>query len=104
MILEQIYEVDFTDTSFGFRPGRSCHDALKALGTNIGTKRVNFISDSDIRSFFDEVDHDKLLELLQTRISDQRMLRLIARFLRAGVMIDGDWWRTDKGVPQGSVL
>ena len=104
MILEQIYEVDFMDTSFGFRPGRSCHDALKALGSNIGTKRVNFISDSDIRAFFDEVDHDKLVELLRIRISDEQLLRLIVRFLKAGVMIDGDWWRTDKGVPQGSVL
>jgi len=104
MIFVQIYEVDFIDDSYGFRPGRSCHDALKALGKIIGTRKVNFISDSDIRSFFDEVDHDKLLELLQTRIGDKRMLRLIARFLKAGVMIDGDWWRTDKGVPQGSVL
>jgi RNA-directed DNA polymerase len=104
MILERIYEVDFSDDSFGFRPGRSCHDALKTLGRNIGTRRVNFISDSDIRAFFDEVDHDKLLDLLRVRISDDRVLRLVARFLRAGVMIDGDWWRTDKGVPQGSVL
>lgn len=104
MILEQIYEVDFHDDSYGFRPGRSCHDALKTLGRNIGSRKVNFISDSDIRAFFDEVDHDKLLELLRIRISDQRMLRLIHRFLKAGVMIDGDWWKTDKGVPQGSVL
>ena len=104
MILEQIYEVDFIDISFGFRPGRSCHDALKALGLNIGTKRVNFISDSDIRAFFDEVNHDELVELLRIRISDEQLLRLIVRFLKAGVMIDGDWWRTDKGVPQGSVL
>jgi len=104
MILEQIYEVDFSDDSYGFRPGRSCHDALKTLGRNIGSRKVNFISDSDIRAFFDEVDHDKLLELLRIRISDQRMLRLIVRFLQAGVMIDGDWWKTDKGVPQGSVL
>jgi group II intron reverse transcriptase/maturase len=104
MILEQIYEVDFIDDSFGSRPGRSCHDALKALGQKIGRRRVNFISDSDIRSFFDEVDHDKLLELLRIRIRDKRMLRLITRFLRAGVMIDGDWWRTAKGISQGSVL
>ncbi len=104
MVLERIYEVDFIDTSFGFRPGRSCHDALKALGSIIGTKRVNFISDSDIRAFFDEVDHDKLIELLRIRISDEKLLRLIVRFLKAGVMIDGDWWKTDKGVPQGSVL
>ena len=104
MILEQIYEVDFSDDSYGFRPGRSCHDALKTLGRNIGAKKVNFISDSDIRAFFDEVDHDKLHELLRIRITDQRLLRLIVRFLKAGVMIDGDWWKTDKGVPQGSVL
>ena len=104
MVLEQIYEVDFSDDSYGFRPGRSCHDALKALGKNIGTRKVNFISDSDIRAFFDEVDHDKLLDLLRIRISDDRMLWLIFRFLKAGVTIDGDWWKTDKGVPQGSVL
>jgi group II intron reverse transcriptase/maturase len=104
MIIERIYEVDFIDQSFGFRPGRSCHDALKTIGRTIGTKKVNFISDSDIRSFFDEVDHSKLLELLQIRIGDNRLLRLVARFLKAGVMIDGDWWKTPKGVPQGSVL
>lgn len=104
MILEQVYEVDFVDNSYGFRPERSCHDALKALGQIIGTKKVNFISDSDIRGFFDEVDHAKLMELLQNRISDQRMLRLIFRFLKAGVMIGGDWWKPERGVPQGSVL
>lgn len=104
MILEQIYEVDFIDNSYGFRPGRSCHDALKTIGKTIGTKKVNFISDSDIRAFFDEVDHDKLLELLQLRIKDQRMLRLILRFLKSGVMIDGAWWKSERGVPQGSVL
>ena len=104
MILERVYEVDFHDDSYGFRPGRSCHDALKTLGHQIGTKKVNFVSDSDIRAFFDEVDHDQLVELLRIRIKDQRMLRLVSRFLKAGVMIDGDWWRTTKGVPQGSVL
>lgn len=104
MILERIYEVDFSDSSFGFRPKRSCHDALKDLGRIIGTRKVNFISDSDIRAFFDEVDHEKMLELLRIRVSDPAILRLIDRFLHAGVMIDGDWWRTDKGVPQGSVL
>ena len=104
MVIEQIYEVDFIDNSYGFRPARSCHDALKSLGKTIGTKKVNFISDSDIRAFFDEVDHDKLVELLRIRIRDQRLLRLIVRFLKAGVMIDGDWWKSERGVPQGSVL
>ena len=103
-IRDRIYEVDFIDDSYGFRPGRSCHDALKTLGRQIGTRKVNFVSDSDIRSFFDEVDHGKLLELLQIRIRDKRLLRLIARFLKAGVMIDGDWWKSERGVPQGSVL
>jgi len=77
---------------------------LKSLGKTIGTKKANFISDSDIRAFFDEVDHNHLLDLLQIRTKDSRMLRLIARFLKAGVMIDGDWWKSDRGVPQGSVL
>lgn len=104
MILERIYEVDFSDTSYGFRPGRSCHDALRDLGQIIATKKVNWISDADIKGFFDNVSHEHLVELLRKRISDPRMLSLIERFLKAGVMINGDWWNTDKGVPQGSVL
>ena len=91
MILEQIYEVDFTDDSFGFRPGRSCHNALKALGRKIGTKRVNFISDSDIRSFFDEVDHDKLLELLQVRIGDSDNWRNLMSYRDAVTALVSHW-------------
>jgi RNA-directed DNA polymerase len=104
MILERIYEVDFLEVSHGFRPGRSCHGALKELGHVIATKKVNFVSDSDIRGFFDNVDLEKLVELLRIRVQDPKLLKLIGRFLKAGVMIDGDWWKTDKGVPQGSVL
>jgi len=104
MILERIYEVDFCDTSFGFRPGRSCHNALGALGKIIATRKVNWISDSDIKGFFDHVNHDQLLELLQARIGDPRMLRLIERFLKAGVMIEDRRYKTDEGVPQGSGL
>jgi len=104
MILERIYEVDFCDTSYGFRPGRSCHDALSALGQIIATKKVNWISDADIRGFFDHVCHDRLVELLRRRISDPRLLALIVRFLRCGVMIDGQRRDTPEGVPQGSVL
>ena len=91
MILERIYEVDFVDTSYGFRPGRSCHDALRDLGRIIATKKVSWISDADIRGFFDNVSHQRLVELLRKRIGDPRMLALIERFLKAGVMIDGDW-------------
>lgn len=104
MILERIYEVDFCDTSYGFRPGRSCHAALAALGQIIATKKVNWISDADIRGFFDNVCHEKLLELLGQRIADPRMLWLIRRFLKAGVMVEGLREDTDDGVPQGAVL
>jgi group II intron reverse transcriptase/maturase len=104
MILERIYEVDFCATSYGFRPGRSCHDALKALGQTIVTKKVNWISDADIKGFFDNVSHEQLVELLEQRIGDPRMLWLIGCFLKAGVMIEGRREDTDEGVPQGSVL
>jgi len=103
-ILERIYEVDFCDTSYGFRPGRSCHGALAALGQTIATKKVNWISDADIRGFFDHVNHEQLMELLGQRIGDPRMLWLVQRFLTAGVMIAGHREDTDQGVPQGSVL
>jgi len=104
MVLERIYETDFSDVSYGFRPGRSCHEALSALGRIICTKKVNWISDADIRGFFDNVCHERLIELLGRRISDPRMLWLIGRFLKAGVTINGHRFSTDEGVPQGSVL
>ena len=104
MILERIYEVDFCNTSYGFRPDRSCHQALSVLGEIIATRKVNWISDADIKGFFDNVSHSSLLELLKKRIDDPRMLWLIERFLHAGVMIDGQRHDTDSGVPQGSVL
>lgn len=104
MILERIYEVDFCDTSYGFRPDRSCHQALSVLGEIIATRKVNWISDADIKGFFDNVSHPQLLELLKQRIDDPRMLWLIERFLHAGVMIEGQRHDTDSGVPQGSVL
>ena len=104
IILARIYEVDFCDTSYGFRPKRSCHKALAALGKIIATKKVNWISDADIKGFFDNVSHEKLGELLRQRIGDPRMLRLFERFLQAGVMIEGRREETDDGVPQGSVL
>jgi len=104
MILERIYEVDFCDTSYGFRPGRSCHGALSVLGQIIATKKVNWISDADIRGFFDNVCHERLVELLQQRVSDPQMLALVERFLKSGVTIEGQRLETDEGVPQGSVL
>jgi len=104
MILEQIYEVDFHDTSYGFRPRRSCHQALSVLGQNIATRKVNWISDADIKGFFDNVCHERLDELLRIRISDPKLLALIRRFLKAGVMIEDQRFDTEDGVPQGASL
>lgn len=104
MILEPIYEAEFSDASYGFRPGRSCHGALAALGQIISTRKANWISDADIKGFFDNVSHEHLVELLRSRISDPRMLELITRFLKCGVMIEGRREATDDGVPQGACL
>lgn len=104
MILEPIYEADFQEASYGFRPGRSCHQALATLGQIIATKKVNWISDADIKGFFDNVSHEHLERLLRKRVSDPRMLALIVRFLNSGVMIDGQLEATDDGVPQGACL
>jgi group II intron reverse transcriptase/maturase len=104
MILERIYEVDFYDNSYGYRPGKSCHQALGELGKVIATRKVNWISDADIQGFFDNVSHEHLMMFLRQRIADPRLLRLIQKFLEAGVMIDGRFHETDEGVAQGSVL
>jgi group II intron reverse transcriptase/maturase len=104
LILERIYEVDFYETSYGYRPGKSCHGALADLGVIIATRRVNFVSDADIKGFFDHVDQTRLEALLRIRIGDPKLLRLIVRFLKAGVMIDGRLEATEDGVPQGASL
>ena len=104
MILEQIYEVDFYDISYGYRPGKSCHEALSTLGGIIATRKVNWISDADIKGFFDHVCHERLVERLRIRISDPKLLRPIVKFLQAGVMIEGKLMATEDGVPQGASL
>lgn len=88
-ILEAIFEVDFLDVSYGFRPNRNCHDALDVVDKVIMTKPVNWIVDMDIEKFFDTIDHVQLMELLKQRIVDPSFLRIIGRFLKAGVMEDG---------------
>jgi len=100
-ILNAIYEQDFLDCSYGFRPGRGCHDALKTLNYIITRKRTNYVVDADIKGFFDHVDHQWLLKFLQHRIADPNILRLIARFLKAGVMEAGMRYDTPEGTPQG---
>ncbi len=88
-VLNMIYEEDFLGFSYGFRPGRSQHDALDALTVGIKSRRVNWILDADIAAFFDEIDHDWMLKFLEHRIADQRLLRLIRKWLKAGVIEDG---------------
>jgi RNA-directed DNA polymerase len=104
MILEQIYEVDFYDFSYGYRPAKSCHQALATLGGIIATRKMNWISDADIKGFFDNLCQSQLVELLRKRISDPKLLRLIQRFLKAGVMVDDQLQATEEGVPQGASL
>ena len=103
-ILNAIYEEDFIGISYGFGPGRGAHDALDALTAGIVWKKVNWILDADIRGFFDNLDHGHLLQLLQRRVGDPRMLRLIQKWLKAGVSEDGEWSETKVGTPQGAVI
>jgi RNA-directed DNA polymerase len=103
-ILEQIYEEDFVGYSYGFRPGRSCHNALDALYVGITRRKVNWVLDADIRGFFDAIDHVWMMKFLEHRIADRRILRLIRKWLRAGVSEDGQWSKTEVGTPQGAVI
>jgi RNA-directed DNA polymerase len=103
-ILNQIYEVDFRGFSYGFRPGRSPHQALDALSVGILRKRVNWILDADIRGFFDRMSHEWTLQFVQHRVADPRILRLIQKWLKAGVSEDGEWSETKVGTPQGAVI
>lgn len=102
-ILNQIYEEDFRGFSYGSRPGRSQHQALDALAVGMERRQVNWVLDADIRGFFDNVDHEWMLRFLQHRIADRRMLRLIQKWLKAGVSEDGVWLETKVGTPQGAV-
>lgn len=101
-VLNAIYEADFYGFSHGFRPGRSAHGALETLARATMTQRVNWVLDFDIRSFFDSLDHEEMLRMLEHRIADQRILRLIRRWLRAGILEGGEWVAVDAGSPQGS--
>ena len=104
VVLTQVYEADFLGFSYGFRPGRSQHDALDALVVGIEQRRVNWVLDADIRGFFDTIAHGWLRQFLEHRIADRRVLRLIDKWLRAGVSEDGQWSATEVGTPQGAVL
>ena len=103
-VLNAIYEQDFLGFSYGFRPGRGQHDALDALAYGIMQRPVNWILDADIASYFDTVSHDWMVRFLEHRIGDRRLLRLIGKWLKAGVMDNGAVMATETGTPQGAVV
>jgi RNA-directed DNA polymerase len=102
-VCSAIYEEDFLGFSYGFRPGRGQHTALDALAVGISRTKVNWILDVDLRSFFDTLSHDWLVRFVEHRIGDPRMIRLIRKWLKAGVMEDGQWSSSESGTPQGAV-
>ena len=101
-VLNAVYEADFLGFSYGFRPGRRQHDALDVLAVGIEKQKVNWILDADIRGFFDAIDHGWMLKFLEQRIADKRVLRLIRKWLKAGVIERGEWSETVEGTPQGA--
>jgi group II intron reverse transcriptase/maturase len=103
-ILEAIYEQDFVKDSYGFRPKRGCHDALRALSQTVEGEKVSYIVEADIKGFFDNVEHEWLIKFLEHRIKDTRMLHMIERFLKAKVVEDGVERKNEKGTPQGGVI
>jgi group II intron reverse transcriptase/maturase len=103
VVLNAIYEEDFLGYSYGFRPGRGQHDALDALSVAIGETRVNWILDADIRSFFDGLSQEWLVRFLEHRIGDERVIRLVRKWLKAGVLEEGEWSVSETGTPQGAV-
>ena len=102
-VLNQINEEDFLGFSYGFRPGRGQHDALDALAVGLRRKKVNWVLDLDVRGFFDNVSHAWLVKFIEHRIADRRILRLIQKWLKAGVSVEGEWRETKIGTPQGAV-
>lgn len=104
MLLEPIYENEFYDFSYGFRPGRSCHQALESIRKSIMGQRIGWILDADIRKFFDTLTHSHLREIIRQRVRDGVITRLIDKWLKAGVLEAGQWTRTEEGTPQGGVV
>lgn len=103
-LLEAIYEPKFTNNMFGFRPNKNCHNALRYLNQCIERKYTNYILDADIKGYFDNIDHDKLIACLEIHIKDNNLLRLIKRFLKAGIIENDKYEEGKVGTPQGSIL
>ena len=102
-VLSAVYGADFAGFSYGFRPGRGAHDALDALSVGITTRKVNWLLDADIRGFLDAIDHDWLIKFIGHRMADQRVLRHVRKWLKAGVLENGRKTRSEWGTPQGAV-
>lgn len=102
--LEPIYEAVFEDSSYGYRPGRNQHQCLDALGRTIQQQKINHVVEADVKSFFDKVNHEWMVKFLRHRIGDERVIRLIIRMLKSGIMEDGLVRATEEGTPQGSIL
>ena len=103
-VLQCIYEQDFANFSYGFRPGRHTHQALDALAVALSGNKVNWVLDADIEGFFDNIDRNRLIEFLERRVGDRRILRLIRKWLTAGVSEEGEWSASTVGTPQGAVI
>ena len=104
VILTPIYEAEFLGFSYGFRPGRSAHDALDAVAFGVTRRSISWVVDADVKSYFDTVSRDWLIKFLEYRIGDKRLIRLIIKWLNAGVMEEGTLVDTGKGTPQGSCV
>jgi RNA-directed DNA polymerase len=102
--LNAVYEERFLDVSYGFRPNRGCHDVVRTINQTIMTRKVNYILEADIKGFFDNVNHDRLMEFLEHDIADKRFLRYVKRFLIAGIMEEGKLLESDRGTPQGGLI
>ncbi|MFO1195947.1 MAG: reverse transcriptase domain-containing protein [Burkholderiaceae bacterium] len=100
-VLGAIYEQDFIGFSYGFRPGRSAHDALDAVAVGVTARKVNWILDADISKFFDTIEHDWLIKFIEHRVADARVIRLLKKWLHAGVLEDGQVTRSELGTVQG---
>ena len=103
-IIEAIYEPKFLECMYGFRPKRGCHDALKTINRNIENGKVSYVLDADIKGFFDHVDHKWLIKCVEQHIKDNRIIRMIKRFLKAGIIEKLQKVETTEGIPQGSIL
>jgi RNA-directed DNA polymerase len=103
-VLNAIYETDFLGFSYGFRPGRKAHVALDALAIGLRFRKISWLLDADVRKYFDTVNHDWMLRFLEHRIADRRMLALIRKWLKAGILEDGLWAASEEGTPQGSSI